>query len=342
MKVGDNETQTIVFGKEEGKISSLNDLESAIGSLEGLLIGTVDSTNGNISLSVEGSEEAIFLGGTANLKKFGLTEGKFEAENTKIGSIAQGETLTIKVGNNEMKTITFGSEDGEVSNRKELETALKEKITNASASLDEDGNLTITASKKLDEIAIGGTTDLSTFGVSAGVTSPERNTTRAALEKQYNLLRGQIDELARDSSFNGNNLLYNDSLTVIFNENGSSSLSIEGVMFDSDGLGIDEVPNNLFQSDKGINEVLNSLDTAIGTLRQQSSTFGANLSVVEVRQDFTKNLINTLETGAANLILADSNKEGANLLALKTRQELSSLALSLASQADQNVLRLFG
>jgi len=63
--------------------------------------------------------------------------------------------------------------------------------------------------------------------------------------------------------------------------------------------------------------------------------------VVEVRQDFTKNLINTLETGAANLTLADSNQEGANLLALQTRQQLSTIALTLANQADQAVLRLF-
>jgi len=104
---------------------------------------------------------------------------------------------------------------------------------------------------------------------------------------------------------------------------------------------ISEVADDAFQSNASINAALAELDTAIGTLRQQASTFGSSLSVVEVRQDFTKNLINTLETGAANLTLADTNEEGANLLALQTRQQLSSVALSLASQADQNVLRLF-
>ena len=83
------------------------------------------------------------------------------------------------------------------------------------------------------------------------------------------------------------------------------------------------------------------LKSSLDTLRSQSSTFGSNLSVVENRQDFTKNMINTLETGAANLTLADSNEEAANLLALQTRQQLSSTALSMASQADQAVLRLF-
>ena len=77
-------------------------------------------------------------------------------------------------------------------------------------------------------------------------------------------------------------------------------------------------------------------------MRSQSKTFGSNLSTVQTRQDFTKSMINTLRTGADNLTLADPNEEGANLLALQTRQQLSTTALSLAAQADQNVLRLFG
>ena len=77
-------------------------------------------------------------------------------------------------------------------------------------------------------------------------------------------------------------------------------------------------------------------------MRTQSKAFGSSLSTVEVRQDFTKAMINTLQAGADNLTLADSNEEGANLLALQTRQQLSTTALSLASQASQAVLRLFG
>ena len=78
------------------------------------------------------------------------------------------------------------------------------------------------------------------------------------------------------------------------------------------------------------------------TLRNQASKFGSNLTTVQTRQDFTKNLINTLQTGADSLVLADSNEEGANMLALQTRQSLSTTALSLANQASQAVLRLFG
>jgi len=96
-----------------------------------------------------------------------------------------------------------------------------------------------------------------------------------------------------------------------------------------------------FDTDANINASLSTLSDALSTLRSQASTFGTNLTVIENRQNFTTRLINTLEEGAGKLTLADSNKEGANLLALQTRQQLSSTSLSFASQADQNVLRLF-
>ena len=77
-------------------------------------------------------------------------------------------------------------------------------------------------------------------------------------------------------------------------------------------------------------------------MASQASAFGSNLSIVQNRQDFTNNMVNTLTTGADGLTLADGNLEGANMLALQTRQQLSTTALSLASQANQAVLRLFG
>lgn len=184
----------------------------------------------------------------------------------------------------------------------------------------------------------GGGTNASftTVQVAAGTT----NADRSSFATQFDELRSQIDQLALDTSFNGVNLLDGDSLTVTFNEDGTSSLGISGVTFNAAGLGVTASANS-FQTDYDITEALNELDSAINSLRSQASRFGSNLSVVEARQDFTKELINVLETGAANLTLADTNEEGANLLALQTRQQLSSTALSLASQADQNVLRLF-
>jgi flagellin-like hook-associated protein FlgL len=165
-------------------------------------------------------------------------------------------------------------------------------------------------------------------------------TVRASLSSQFDAIRTQIDLLAGDSGFNGINLLNGDDLTVTMNESASSTVTVSGVTNDSNGLSINAAAGN-WATGSNITAAGTALTNALTTLRSQSQTLGASLSTVQIRQDFTKATINTLQTGANDLTLADSNQEGANLLALQTRQQLSTTALSLASQADQNVLRLF-
>jgi flagellin-like hook-associated protein FlgL len=167
--------------------------------------------------------------------------------------------------------------------------------------------------------------------------------TRATLSAQFDALLTQIGQLAGDSGFNGINLLGGDNLSVTFDETGNSSTSVTGVDYtnaNASGLSIANSANN-WAASADIQAATTDLTAALTTLRSESQTLGANLSVVQIRQDFTKATINTLQTGSADLTLADSNEEGANLLALQTRQQLSTTALSLAAQADQNVLRLF-
>ncbi|MBT4889437.1 MAG: flagellin-like protein, partial [Rhodospirillales bacterium] len=72
-----------------------------------------------------------------------------------------------------------------------------------------------------------------------------------------------------------------------------------------------------------------------------ASTLGSNVSLLNTRLDFTENFVNTLEGGSAKFTLANLNEEGANLLALQTRQALGTQALSFASQSEQGILQLF-
>lgn len=166
---------------------------------------------------------------------------------------------------------------------------------------------------------------------------------RTTLSGQFDDILTQIGQLAGDSGFNGINLLGGDNLTVTLNEDASSTTEITGVDYTNasgTALGISTAANN-WASTADITAASTDLTAALTTLRSQSQTLSSNLSVVQIRQDFTKATINTLQAGSDALTLADSNEEGANLLALQTRQQLSTTALSLAAQADQNVLRLF-
>ena len=167
---------------------------------------------------------------------------------------------------------------------------------------------------------------------------------RTSLGSQFDDILDQIDQLAGDSSFNGKNLLTGDSLDVVFNEQGTSKLTITGVNDTTAGdlsINASSTWGDATAGDANIQLALDDLTSALTTLRSQSKSLGSSLSTVQARQDFTKATINTLSTGADNLTLADTNEEGANLLALQTRQQLSTTALSIAAQADQNVLRLF-
>ncbi len=144
---------------------------------------------------------------------------------------------------------------------------------------------------------------------------------------------------------------HGDKLTVVFNEKtGSqqSKLDVQGSKLTAVSLGIGTAVNGTattgqfnIQDDTDLATTANTLTSALNSLQSLSSTFGANLSVVQTRQEFTKSLVNTLTIGADNLTNADTNEEGANLIALQTRQALATTALSLAAQADQAVLKLF-
>jgi flagellin len=167
-------------------------------------------------------------------------------------------------------------------------------------------------------------------------------TVQATLASQFNSLLVQIGQLAGDSGFNGINLLGGDNLTVTLNEDATSTTTVTGVDYTNanSGLSIANATNN-WATSADILAASSDLTAALTTLRAESQALGSNLSIIQIRQDFTKAMINTLQTGSSDLTLADSNEEGANLLALQTRQQLSTTALSLAAQADQNVLRLF-
>ena len=111
--------------------------------------------------------------------------------------------------------------------------------------------------------------------------------------------------------------------------------------FNSAGLGLTQLAPRVDLTDNVLTgTVLNALNAASSELRSQASAFGANLSIVQIRQDFSKKLINVLQTGSSNLTLADSNEEAANSQALATRQSIATSALALANQSQQAVLQL--
>lgn len=198
----------------------------------------------------------------------------------------------------------------------------------------------------------------------SAIASPE-STTRAKLASQFNELRSQVDNLAEDSSFNGVNLLKNstaaftggaDQLTVAFNErndaaslnqlvvsglNSTSFSEIVATAATATGAGTHVWGVSGTAAVTAITASIRALDSALVTVRQSAQEFGTNAALLQIRADFTTNLINTLKGGASELVNADLNEESANLLSLQTRQQLGTISLSIAQRSEQSILRLF-
>jgi flagellin len=256
-------------------------------------------------------------------------------------AVTTGNTITISDGTT-TATITSA---GTVSVGAIISAVNSTSNLKINAELSANGSLQLEATGT-NNIVIGGTAgpagDLASFGLSNGTTNGGTvNGTRSSLATQYNQILTQIDQLASDSGFNGVNLLAGQSLQVVFNVSRTSSLALSGVTFNSAGLGLSQSASN-FQTNTSLANAGSQLTASLSTLQNQAASFGTNLSVIQIRQSFTTATINTLQTGASNLTLADTNQEGANLLALQTRQSLAETALSLAAQSQNSVLRLFG
>lgn len=156
--------------------------------------------------------------------------------------------------------------------------------------------------------------------------------------KDFNKLRSQIDGIVQDANYRGVNLLGGDNLTSFFNEDRSNTLVTEGGDFTVSGMGVDKAD---FTDAASIEKTLGQVRNALDGIRAFGSSIANDLSIIQTRRDFTEQTINTLKAGAADLTDADLNEEGANLLALQTAQQLGVTSLSLASQSQQSVLRLF-
>jgi flagellin-like hook-associated protein FlgL len=266
----------------------------------------------------------------------------------------QGKTVTFTPATGPALTLTFSNVigAGNVNSLDSLNSALATAGIGIVGSISSTGFLTFTSSNDAasqtitttgtaapNTVSITGTT--AAAGVVAPVADTASQTTRANLVAQYNNIIAQITTTSQDSSFNGINLLNGDTLKLIFDETGKSTLNITGVTYSAAGLGLSSLTAGTdFLDSNSANAVLTQLDNASNSLRTEASALGSNLSVVQIRQDFNKNLINVLQTGSSNLTLADPNEEAANSQALSTRQSIAVSALALANQSQQSVLQL--
>ena len=311
------------------------------------LTSLLQSAQGTLNQALASAATSSTLTGTATSVTSSTTFLSLGFANTDVITVNDGTTNTTTFTAASTQTVsallTFSNAGGNTGNNK-----LRAEISG-------DGRLLLEGATATASITIttnsASTTAIQNLGFNATATNGtinntaaagSLNSTRSTLASQFDTLRTQIDQLAVDSSFNGTSLLNSQSLTVVTNQTGTSKIVLTGSNDSAVGLGLTSTfTTNTFQDNYDINSAITAVNNALTSLNNQASTYASQVSVIQARQDFTSQQINTLTNGINNLTQADSNLVGAQLLALQTRQTLSSTALSLATQSDQNVLRLF-
>ena len=322
------------------------------------LLASIDSLSGGTGSAAASGAVTLHTGtngpltitssNTAALAALGLPSAGVSQAPAGTAPTLTGKVLSIAAtGSGTAVNITFGTGQGQVSSLNQLNSALY--ADNLQATIDSTGVITITTSNNAASSTIGAITGTAAAAGSAfaglvalaPTADPNAQATRAGLIAQYNNILKQIDTTAQDSSFNGINLLEGDTLNLTFDETGRSTLAIQGVTFNTAGLTLAPLTTGTdFLDSNSALGILNQLNAASSSLRSEASNLGSNLSIVQIRQDFSKSLINVLQTGASNLTLADTNEEAANSQALSTRQSIAVSALALANQSQQSVLQL--
>jgi flagellin len=330
---------------------SATDVSSLINSQVGSAVSSVSGGKLVFTSATTGATSSVALSAVTAAGSATNTTGVSALTGTGTASTSALDGLTLSIGATGSGTatnITFGDgTNGTVKSLNDLNSALASN--NLLATLDASGKISITTTNDAASSTIGtigGTAagaGKAFNGLVAGapVKDAAAQLVRSNLVDQYNNILDQIKTTAQDASYNGIDLLNGDQLKLTFNETGTSTLKIQGVNFDYTGLGLSKLTAGTdFLDNSSANSAISSLDTASSSLRTEASALGSNLSIVQIRQDFSKNLINVLQTGSSNLTLADTNEEAANSQALSTRQSIAVSALSLANQSQQSVLQL--
>ena len=320
----------------------LDSVKSLIDAAKGLVgkasqSGQNNTLTGTLTTALKATD---LVAGTAGAGVVGMTSGKLIKLAVNGGTAVTAVTLSATTT---VQDVVDGINTNATLNPNGNGTAIKAALVGGNLQITSSSGQTVALSSddtdaKL-QLLLGSKTNEGTAVAAAGTNFVD--TTRKSIATQFDDILKQIDQTIQDSSYGGINLLQGQDLKVTFNETGTSSITVASVNYTANGqLGIANSTHSFISNDD-VDVASANLKRASDKIAAQSAVFAANQTVIQNRSTFTKTLVDTLNAGADSLTAADQNQESANLLALNTQQQLAQSTLSLASQANAAITRLF-
>ena len=320
----------------------LDSVKSLIDAAKGLVgkasqSGQNNTLTGTLTTALKATD---LVAGTAGAGVVGMTSGKLIKLAVNGGTAVTAVTLSATTT---VQDVVDGINTNATLNPNGNGTAIKAALVGGNLQITSSSGQTVALSSDDTDanlkLLLGTKTNEGTAVAAAGTNFVD--TTRKSIATQFDDILKQIDQTIQDSSYGGINLLQGQDLKVTFNETGTSSITVKSVNYTANGdLGIANSTHSFISNDD-VDVASANLKRASDKIAAQSAVFAANQTVIQNRSTFTKTLVDTLNAGADSLTAADQNQESANLLALNTQQQLAQSTLSLASQANAAITRLF-
>lgn len=189
--------------------------------------------------------------------------------------------------------------------------------------------------------------------------------TRKAYDDEFQTLLLSLQSFADNASFDDENVINGKvagvrpavgapltPLNFMANADATEFIVMNRQDLSLQGLGLDTVSGgttaapvtgapSLLEEDEAKVALL-AVEAALAQATASLAELGAQSKQIVNHNTFVGKLMDSLETGIGNLVDADLAKESARLQALQIQQQLGTQALSIANQAPQTILSLFG
>ena len=372
IKYFDN-TQTIAANMTQASVSGTAQVTNVQlgGTIEAGDTFTITVEDQTFSYTATASDVAV--GGNARANVASALRNSINTAMTGSGRLVGTDAKTVTVSTNGTITLTGATSPNstrEMSVKASTENALTKRI---SESFSSGTIVSFTVDRKLLEASSNGGNGISVLEKKVDIQIQVSNLNGATVTRDgmANRGEGKLSDGENAFAFDTGTVRFNvdqdkikqaasansaanlvtvqvtdastsNDLSVQLNERNTNAITVKAQNLTTSGQGLRlDYAQNDWTDRSDIDKAVSSIDYAKQNLRSASQTLSTNLNIITTRENFTKEFSDVLTEGASKLTLADQNEEGANLLMLQTRQQLGTIALSLANQSQQSILRLF-
>ena len=167
---------------------------------------------------------------------------------------------------------------------------------------------------------------------------------RQALNSDFTALRDQISTIVKNAVFNNFNLVDGSTKMVqaLASADGARRITTQAQNMSLSGSIVTLASTATISTQAKASALIATIQTSLTNVNSALAKLSAGAAKFSIQATFTQKLSDTLTAGIGNLVDANMADESAQLQSLQVKQQLGVQALSIANQAPQTILSLFG